>query len=198
MVRYPAFRKELLALLHEDQAEVRQAALHHGSPQDFNTAARNRMRRVYEILAAIKEPSVENVGTDGSQAISVIALHAKLADMKHILKQFSVCYAKNPKSVYAEAIPSLTDRVQVLEGNRQIFGTQWYLGEDDNFYLFPVENFKEMNTRRSVHGLGKSHRAISLASPDAKKPRANRVDTIESDQREPTSYEYKRFTEGQI
>ncbi|HVI60636.1 MAG TPA: hypothetical protein VM535_00595, partial [Candidatus Saccharimonadales bacterium] len=104
-------------MLDEDQREVRACSkTTRQSPKGvdvsdvwerFRAKAKKRADRMIEILNIIGAPTIENVGKDGSQAISVLALHTSLDTMKEVLKSFEDSYKNDPKSVYNEAIPSL-------------------------------------------------------------------------------------------
>lgn len=205
--RHPHHRKELLELLKEDQREVRACsrAYRHSRNdtdaqhirQQFVRHSHDRVERGLAILNEIGVPTVANIGADGAQALSVLALHAKMDAMRRILQAFEECYRADPKSVYNEAIPSLTDRFRILDGKRQIFGTQWMLGEDGKFFLPPVEDFKRMNDHRAVYGLGRSQHPIDLTDGVPDRPPL-RPYTEESDQRYPTEQEYREFAHGSL
>lgn len=141
-----------------------------------------------EILDKIGMPTTENIGDDGSQAVSVIAIHSRLSIMKKVLDLFEKCYEKDPRSVYHEAIPSLTDWVLILEHKKQKFGTQWMMGADGKFFLPPVEDFKNINSRRAAYGLGKARRPRDLTYGVPKGPLP--PETQENDQRAPSHAEY--------
>jgi hypothetical protein len=206
-MRYPRFRIELLSMLEEDQQEVRACSKkYRRGPRTVSTydvrdrfiiRSQERVKRTEEILDEIGAPTIENVGADGSQAISVLALHARLSDMKKILASFEASYKKGPASVYHEAIPSLTDRILLIERKKQRFGTQWMLGADGKFFLPPVEDFEHLSQRRAAHGLGKSMHPIDLTDgvPEHEPPRP---ETRASDQRPPTEREYQDFVYGSL
>ena len=163
----------------------------------FTVSAQGRVERVLAIIGMIGEPTIGNVGSDGSQAISVLALHARVSIMVRILEVFEQCYMIDPGSVYHEAIPSLTDRILIIQRRKQKFGTQWMLGSDGNFFLPPVEDFKQMNLRRAAHGLGKSRHPIDLTN-GVPKQEPRRADTRANDQRAPTEQEYQDFVYGSL
>src|SRR5262245_30146548 len=122
-MQYPQYRQELLAMLAADQQELRACSkacrhLPQGEAmhirQRFAVHSRKRSERALEILGRVGAPTIDNVGADGSQAISVLALHARLMTMKTVLRAFKGSHRKNPSSVYYEAIPSLTDRILII------------------------------------------------------------------------------------
>ncbi len=186
-------------MLEQDQREVRECSKAYkrapttATTRDFKEQlvlhSQRRTQRMLQILEEIGKPTMKNVGADGSQAISVIALHSRLSVMKKVLASFEESYARDRHSVYFEAIPSLTDNILVIERKKQRFGTQWLLGADGNFFLPTVEDFEHLNQRRAVHGLGKSRHPIDLTYgvPEHEPPRP---ETQARDQRSPTNEEY--------
>lgn len=206
-MRYPELGEELMAMLASDQREVRecsraykrapQAATTYEIRDRFIVRAQERIKRVFEILDEIQYPTIDNVGEAASQAISVLALHARVSDMRKVLALYEESFKKDHNSVYYEAIPSLTDRILVVERHKQRFGTQWMFGADGKFFLPPVEDFEHLNERRAVHSLGKSRHPIDLTDgvPEHDPPRP---DTQKSDQREPTKQEYDDFVYGSL
>ena len=117
--------------------------------------------------------------------------------MKKVLWLYEESYRRDPKSVYYEAIPSLTDRILIIERKKQRFGTQWMFGADGRFFLPPVEDFAHLNDRREIHGLGKARHPIDLTNgvPAREPPRPK---TQESDQRLPSGQEYQDFVYGSL
>jgi len=147
-----------------------------------------RAKRALQILDQIGEPTIDNIGIDGVEALSIIALHTKYGIMKKVLIAFEAAYKKDPAKVYRAVIPSLTDRVLMLERKKQRFGSQWLVGADGKFFLYPVADFKHMNERRAWYELDKARHPRDLAYGIPKGPLP--PETQESDQRQPTSEEY--------
>lgn len=197
----------MLELLAEDQQEVRAYSKLSKAHTDATTISdarwrllhhsQERAKRMLEILETISAPTIENVGADGSQAISVIALHSRLSVMKEVLSSFEKSHRRDHDSVYYEAIPSLIDRISIFERRRQKFGTQWMLGADGRFFLPPVETFERMNERRVAHGLGKSKRPVDLTYGGPRRG-SSRPETRSSDQRPLTNDEYGDYVYGRL
>ncbi len=197
-MRYPQLSEELVAILEQDQHEIREhSKLYKRSPKSPNVEASRkkltersaqRMLRLLEILQEIGETTLTNIGIDGSEAVVVIALHARYSDMKKVLEAFEAVYNKSSGDVYLEGIPALTDRVLMLERKKQKFGSQWLMAADDTFFLYPVEDFQHMNERRAAYGLDNARRPRDMTYGIPKGPPP--PETQESDQREPTTEEY--------
>lgn len=185
--------EELKKLVEEDQQEVKaHSSLFQTNPPEnvleksrrkLRLHSQKRVKRVLEIINEIGTPTESKIGWDGIEAITVIALHAKHTDMKRILQEL----LKAPKDeIDISLLPALIDRVRILDGKKQLFGTQWFLGYQPKPYLYPVESFEDMNERRKKYGLGVARRPkdLTFSNNDNVPPL-----TKKSDQHEPTKDE---------
>ena len=200
--RYPEFRDELVALAEEDQNEL-VANMHAISLttdqvkkdkelKKLFTNCHVRASRMSEILEAIGTPSISKVGTDGCEAILLITQHSYLALMKKVLKLFEQAIEHDPLSVPIRNLPSLIDRIMVLEERRQLFGTQWKNTKDNKPFLVTVIDFENVNMRRAEYGLDPVHRPVNLAE-GAKAYPLGRGLAIASDQKDVADEEYEKI-----
>jgi hypothetical protein len=206
-VNYPQVRSELLVMLSNDQSKIKEytrAQFNKEEPiqlaklkASITRQSKNHIKRTLEILNTI-EPTIDNIGDDGTEAIAVIALHSNYKDMKSVLKILKDTYKIYPKNTYKQAIPALKDRVLIIEHKKQIFGTQWGYDESSNtWYLFPVKNFKGLSKLRANYGLGKLLIPINVALEDSKNPTIRTLATSK-DQRLISEEEYKEYARNFI
>lgn len=204
-ISFPQYRDELIKLVKEDQSEIRQ---HYQKLKALDSEAAKvklngqlkmhchaRAEKMMDILHEIKEPSISNIGLQGSEAVSALALHSYLDEMKEVLAAYEVAYARDPNDVYKESIPSLTDRIMVFEERTQLYGNNWSLDKDGRYFLIPVKDFKHMNERRTKFGLGPRMKPTVYAIGEEKHPLGKGVAEV-SDQKELTDEEYAEFTKG--
>ncbi len=193
-MKYPALSEELVNLLEEDQREVKaHSALFKSKPsekklkqsaENLRKNADHRTTRVLEIIDEIGTPTKDKISWHGIEAITVIALHSKHSLMKKILEHLQ----QAPEGqVDKKLLPALIDRVRVLDGQKQLFGTQWFKGFQDKPYLYPVENFQNMNKRRKEYGLSEARRPRDLTE-DSRKEATPPLAT-EADQHQPSKEE---------
>ena len=195
-MKYPSYYSELIKMVESDQAEVKSFSRDYSSMSkdeisrrkaDLLLHSKARAKRVLEIINEIGLPTIEAIGYEGSQALSLIALHSTYSTMKIVLDIYMKAFLAHPNSIYPEAIPPLIDRVRIIEGKKQLYGTQWLLGEDGQPFLYPIENFKEVSNRRAKFGLGTLKRPTNLAiSTQSQK----QIPARKSDQRKSTEQEY--------
>lgn len=201
-VKFPAAKKELVNLEREDQAEVRG---HSNVLKGLSSESQKRRqsdllaRRCHaradtmlEILGEIKDPTIENIGLEGSKAVSLLALHSYLDVMKKILSVYERNFQENPVNIYYQAIPSLTDRIMILERRIQLFGTNWSVAKDEKIFLIPVKDFATMNQRRARYGLKPTRRPVNLSFGAIKYPLGKGM-AVAGDQKELSDEEYEAY-----
>ena len=206
-VVFPELRQELIRLGAEDQAEIR---AHYQKLEALKTVDEKsqleaqlkahchaRAERMMEILDIIKEPSISNVGVEGSQVISLLALHSYLDEMKSVLAAFEKVYKQDPTNTHNEAIPSLTDRILAFEHRIQLYGNNWMIDRNGEYFMIPVQDFKHMNERRAQFGLGPRMKPTVYAIGEEKYPLGQGLAEA-ADQKELTNEEYADFTKGHI
>jgi hypothetical protein len=150
----PALRRELLALVEEDQA-ARQALIASKGPPDkavqerVAAADRASTLRMKAVVAKHGWPGKKLVGEEGANAAWLLVQHADLdRDFQKL------CLPLLEKAVAAgDAEPRhfayLHDRVAVAESRPQRFGTQYREGKPA-----PIEDEARVDERRKQVGLG--------------------------------------------
>lgn len=170
-VNYPLYRKELLRLVAIDQKEIK-AVYKNTTLKSFEYQRRklivnchSRAQIILEILQDIGEPTIVNLGQDGSKAMTTLALHSYLSLMKQVLKAYEKSYEHALASIDLESIPVLTDRVLILETKKQLYGTQWMVDKNDAPYLIEIIDVDNVTIRRAKYGLEPIKKPKNMASP---------------------------------
>ena len=160
-VEEPALRKELLAMLVQDQA-VRTGVAPAGDPRtpdelagDWDETDRRHNARMAEVLTEHGWPGWRLVGSDGAFAAWVLVQHADL----DLPLQERGLELMGRSVAAADADPSdhayLVDRVRVAKGEEQVYGTQWGSdAEGGPEPRTPIEDEAMVDVRRSQVGLG--------------------------------------------
>lgn len=204
-MNYPNLSQELIYMLKQDQVEIVNYSRDNSGfsamsrlkrQSELNKNCRIRAQRLLEILNIIKLPTIEAVGEKGVQAISVLALHSSYSVMKSVLYLIKKAHRLNQGSVDFEGIATLTDRLRILEGKQQMYGTQWLLGEDNKPFLYPIYNFDKVNERRSKYNLKQIKFPVNLASSNERSVNAN--NNIKSYIRKPSPQEFKDYVSPYI
>lgn len=205
IVIYSDQSQELIRLLAADQVEKRdlgRAYFHSGytivyktKREELRSSTRRRVVRMLQILNEIGEPSITNIGIEGAQAISVLALHDTPETLRKVLAVFLTLYERTPDDTYYQAIPSMSDFLLILEHKPQQFGTQWLFDKEKKPFLPTVDDFHNVNERRAQFGLEPLRWPKSLAIPLSEQPWLKHP-LSELTMRDPTEDEYRDFTGG--
>ena len=181
-MEHAALRAELL-LMRQTDLEVREALRRDGSLFDgYNErmAALHRTHnlRLQAILAEFGWPSRRLVGEDGAAAAWFLLQHAVLAPglMRAALalaEQSMPTGDCDPKHVAL-----LTDRIRILEGRPQVYGTQHDWDSNGQLSPLPIEVPEQVDERRRRVGL----------EPLAENTRRVRADAAAEGERPPTDY----------
>lgn len=105
-----------------------------------------------EIIKEHGWPGVSLVGLEGTSAMWLLVQHQDQAIdfQKECLELLKIAVQESEAPCWCLAY--LTDRVNMNEGYPQIYGTQW-IQENGMFVLYPVDDIKHLNKRRSEMGL---------------------------------------------
>ncbi len=126
-----------------DGYNERMAALH-----------RQHNRRLRDILSEYGWPASTIVGEDGAEAAWLLLQHAILDPrlMREAAKRVErTVQAGDTEPRY---LASLVDRICVLEGRPQLYGSQHDWDESGNMSPLPIEDFANVDARRASVGLG--------------------------------------------
>ena len=146
-------RLELLRMKEQDQS-VRDEL--NKNPRD--SKVKRKMKRIdsrnsarmREILRRHGWPGRSLVGEDGTFAAALIVLHAPEVEFKkHCLSLLE--HAATNGDLSWEFFAMLTDKIEIAEGRKQLFGTQF---KADALSIMPIHD--EINVDRSRKDLGLS------------------------------------------
>jgi hypothetical protein len=141
---------------------IQSGQLSDGYSDEMKALHRRNSKILNEIIDTIGYPTADKVGIEASDAAWLVIQHAiEHPDfMKKCLKLLEVAINQNKASSINLAY--LTDRIAVLEGKPQLYGTQF--DWDDNGELNPnyFDNLTEVNQRRQSVGLNSLEEQISI------------------------------------
>lgn len=99
-----------------------------------------------EIIDDIGWPTISKVGKSASEAAWILVQHA-MDDMSFMERSLSMM-TEAKDDIEQWEIAYLTDRLLMMKGEPQRYGTQY-----KNNKLWPVENYETLNERRAEMGL---------------------------------------------
>jgi hypothetical protein len=96
--------------------------------------------------------SEKMVGSTGNTALFLVIQHAPEKDQEHFLPMMRKAVQDSAAS--KQDLAKLEDRVAVDQGRKQTYGTQVGMDEKTGkYYVFPIENPKEVDKRRAALGM---------------------------------------------
>ena len=155
-------RAELERMREDDQA-IREDAMQivqaHGpaSPQYEELRIRGRAMqdrhaaRLIEIVEEHGWPGLSLVGEAAAGGAFLLLQHAELETQKKYLPLLREATAAGEAK--CADLPLLEDRVRMLDGEKQVYGSQLMRGEDGKPTLWPVEDEAHVDERRAGVGL---------------------------------------------
>jgi hypothetical protein len=150
-------RDELLQMAKEDQ-DVRRELLERGElfkgyhPQMEELHQRNN-QRLNEIADIHGWPGKDLVGEDGASAAFLIVQHA--ISMPSLMRRCLplMQQAAQNNDLDAQSLAYLEDRIRLMEGRSQRYGTQYDWDDDGQMSPCPIEEPDTVNERRAQVGL---------------------------------------------
>lgn len=140
---------ELLAMAKADQ-EMRTKAIKDMSLWDASVDQKNTAR-LKAIVAAIGWPTISKVGKEASRSAWLLIQHAT-ADPAFMKQCLALMKAATEGDVALANIAYLEDRLLIMEGKPQIYGTQ-FRTINGITEPFPIEDRKRVDERRAQVGL---------------------------------------------
>ncbi len=147
----PALAEDLIAMASRD-ADLRAPAGRHGvvfTPDDDRERAISvrHADRLAEIVATHGWPGRSRVGEEGAAAAWVVAMRA--GDVVR-MKAWSVLVeqAAHLGETDRHHVAHLMDRIRVLQGKEQVYGTQFRRGPDGTIAPYPTTRLDTIDDRR--------------------------------------------------
>jgi uncharacterized protein (DUF952 family) len=178
-------RQELLELRADDlrvRAELERAGrLLRGYDQEMETVHRRNSARLRGIVAEHGWPTPLTVGTDGAEAVWLIVQHAigEPDFQRRALPLFEQAALRGEIPGWQPAY--LMDRIRMLEGWPQLYGTQMAPDADGRIVVWPIADTATLNERRRTVGLRPFEERRTEPAPDGPSPDEGRTRRAEMD-----------------
>ena len=156
-MNYEEFAEKIIRLKNADEALrnklIESGKLSDGYNEEMKELHDRNAKILSEIINTIGYPTTEKVGKEASEATWLIIQHAigQPDFMKTCVKLLEGAVNENKASPIHLAY--LTDRVALLEGKPQLYGTQFDWDENGELSPNVFDNLKKVNQRRKVIGL---------------------------------------------
>jgi hypothetical protein len=149
-VQYPEIASEI-----EQMAKLDQEMRHEWIKGNFERGSeidREHTAKMHKIVDKIGWPTFSKVGERPSHDAWLLVQHA-IHDIPFMQKCFELMNAEPESETNAADKAMLYDRLQVLQGRPQKYGTQFERDENGNQVVKPIENLELANELRRSVGL---------------------------------------------
>jgi hypothetical protein len=140
---------ELLQMAEADQA-MRMKAINNEAEWDGSVDQKSQTR----LMAIVDEygwPTIPKVGKEASHAAWLLVQHAPALNfMEHCLELME---SLAEGEVSMANVAYLKDRVLMMNGKPQVYGTQ-FQGTGKDMHVYPIEDVEQVDERRASVGLG--------------------------------------------
>ncbi len=155
-------RKLLEYLFELDQLSLRnegEVALQYGLDSNEYASSHNEtMKLNSEYVEVVKKIvnkfgwlSANEIGTIANQTLWIIVQHSDLKTQQEFYPLMEKECEKG--NISREQLAKLIDRMLVLEGKEQLYGTQFKTNSDFSWELYPIKDIEEVDLRRNGFGL---------------------------------------------
>jgi len=154
---YKSIAEKVIALKNKDlrlRAKlVESGKLSDGYHEEMKDLHNENAKMLNEIIDAIGYPTIDKVGKEANEAAWLVIQHSigQPTFMKNCAKLLEIAVSEgkaDPKS-----LAYLTDRIAVLEGQPQLYGTQFDWDENGNLSPNQFDDLIKVNERRQSIGL---------------------------------------------
>jgi hypothetical protein len=167
-----SLRAELLTMAQQDRRKRAELAtdgsLFEGYHPAMQAVHERNARRLEEIIAQHGWPGRTAVGEDGGEAAWLIVQHAigMPTFQRRCLELLQAAASDGDAPPWQPAY--LLDRIRVLEGKPQVYGTQFDMDESDEMSPCATEDAVGLNARRASIGLDSIEERIQKMRAQAK------------------------------
>ena len=154
---YKAFAKEIIELKIADlklrDELVRSGQLFEGYNEEMESLHNKNAEALNEIIEQIGYPTISKIGAEANEAAWLVIQHS--IGKPEFMKKCAALLEKAVTDEQADAkhLAYLTDRIAVLEGKPQLYGTQFDWDANGELSASPLDDFEKVNQRRKTLGL---------------------------------------------
>lgn len=154
---YKASVEKIITLKNEDlklrEKLIQNGKLGEGYNKEMKRLHNRNTKLLNEIIDTIGYPTIDKVGEEASEAAWLIIQHSieQPNFMKKCMKLLE--NAVHEGKADSRNLAYLTDRISVLEGNPQLYGTQFDWNENGELTANRFDDLMKVNQRRKLIGL---------------------------------------------
>ncbi len=143
--------KKIQELIFEDQKNIKLFRGCKISQEEMARKSQKISKKFLEILNVYGFPYKNAVPEDIYKAGIALSLHLDLEDMQYVFDKFIENFQAEKIDPIHKAF--FIDKMRVVSGKPQLYGTQYKIGKDKKIEMLPIENHEELEDRRKKAGL---------------------------------------------
>ena len=148
--KYKDISKQLIAMAEKER---KMSMDHFSRKASLNQSVLSEhLETLKKVIERMGWPTISKVGQEASSAAWLIAQHGD-SDVEFQEKCLQLTLDAEPKDIDLQDITFLADRVAVNKGEKQTYGTQFYMNKAEDIIPRPIKNRKDLDARRSKMGL---------------------------------------------
>lgn len=141
---------ELLNLLKEDQENIRKYNSQEISLSEYQKQSEDISERFTDWLRIHGFPFLDKNPSDVYRAAVTLALHLPSSELMKIADSF---VKAEPPHIESEHKAYFVDKTNVLQGRKQVYGTQYKKDSQGNIVFLPIDDEKNVDAKRNQIGL---------------------------------------------
>lgn len=156
-MEYESIAKDIIELRRDDlelrDELIQRGLLFDGYNQEMEALHNRNAEALNSIIEKIGYPTIEKVGEDANDAAWLVIQHS--IALPEFMRRCAVLLEKavNEEQADAKQLAYLTDRIAVLEGRPQIYGTQFDWDENGEMNPSAFDDLEMVDQRRRSVGL---------------------------------------------
>ena len=138
-------------LIKKDQKNIKLFVKRKISKIHYQKTSKEIMREFLKIINIFGFPYKNILSNNIYKASITLALHLNIKDLKKIYKRY--IENTNPKKIQLDHKIIFIDKIRVLSGNKQLYGSQYKISKNGKIKILPIKNKKNVGVRRKKMGL---------------------------------------------
>jgi hypothetical protein len=193
-MRYKRIAQKIIALKNSDLEArdklIQEKRLGEGYNEEMEELHNKNAQQLNDIIDTIGYPTIDKVGKEASEAAWLVIQHSigKPDFMKKCKKLLESSVNENKTDpIY---LAYLSDRIAILEGEPQLYGTQFDWDENNELNPNPVDDLTKVNNRRKSIGLNTIEEQTEIMRRQMEKE--NQIPPSDFEKRKKQMDEWKR------
>lgn len=151
MSAYLEYKNKLELIFDADQKSIKDFKNGKMTKNELVIINSQNTEIVRQIISKIGFPRIELTSDKAYKAAVLTVLHS--GDSKLLAESIASLGSLGNEKTYLNDLAYMTDKLCVINGKSQIYGTQYKIDNNNNIIFYEIENINELEDRRRNKGL---------------------------------------------